>query len=171
VDAVVAVASKREVRQYAERELPEDVKRRILDAGRAAGSSQNRQRRRFLALESRDALDRAAELVFTPSNLRGAQFAVVIVVYGRGPIYFDAGRAAQNMMIAAWDHGVGSCPNGMRDRAAAAEVLGLAEGEEPANILSFGYPARPGADPESRSPEEWVERLDRKVFDEIVERR
>ena len=67
-----------------------------------------------------------------------APFAVVVAVHGKGPTTFDAGRAAQNMMLAAWDLGVGSCPNGMPDRAAAAEILGLREGEVPAIIVSFG---------------------------------
>jgi len=43
MDTWLAVSSRREVREYADRELPEDVVRTILDAGRLAGSSQNRQ--------------------------------------------------------------------------------------------------------------------------------
>ena len=37
-------------------------------------------------------------------------------------------------------------------------------------LLGFGYPARP-ADPESRTPEEWIERAGRLPFDEVVELR
>jgi nitroreductase len=171
MDAVVAVASKREVREYADRQLPEELKRSILDAGRVAGSSKNRQQWRFVALETREALERAARTVFAQDNVRRAPFAVVVAVHGKGPTTFDAGRAAQNMMLAAWDLGVGSCPNGMPDRAAAAEILGLREGEVPAIIVSFGYPAVAGRDPASRSAEEWVAAADRKPFDEVVERR
>jgi nitroreductase len=43
MDTWLAVASRREVRDYADRELPEEIVRRILDAGRVAGSAQNRQ--------------------------------------------------------------------------------------------------------------------------------
>ena len=43
MDTWLAVASRREVREYADRDLPEDVVRRILDAGRLAGSAKNRQ--------------------------------------------------------------------------------------------------------------------------------
>ncbi|MEX2464667.1 MAG: nitroreductase family protein, partial [Gaiellaceae bacterium] len=76
----------------------------------------------------------------------------------------------QNMMLAAWNEGVGSCPNGMPDPQQAADVLGLPDGERPLNILSFGYSAKP-RDPESRSPEEWVTGANRKPFDEVVELR
>jgi nitroreductase len=125
---------------------------------------------RFLAIADRDRLARLAETVYTPDNLRRAQLAVAIAVHGKGPTSFDAGRAAQNMMLAAWNEGVGSCPNGMPDRAAAAEVLGLRQGEEPAIVLSFGYPERPLRDPELQPAEAWVAAADRKPFEDVVER-
>jgi nitroreductase len=170
VDAYLAIASRREVRSYADRAVPEEVQLRILDAGRVSGSSQNRQQRRFVWVTGRERLDRLAETVFTPSNIRGCAFAVAVAVWGKGPTSFDAGRAAQNMLVAAWSEGLGSSPNGMPDRDAAARVLGLGEGETPAIVLSFGYPARTGRDPESRSAEEWIEAADRKPFEDIVER-
>jgi nitroreductase len=71
-------------------------------------------------------------------------------------------------MLTAWDQGVGASPNGMPDRAAVTELLGLREGEEPAIVLTFGYPATP-RDPSSRTPEEWSARARRKSLDELVE--
>jgi len=170
VDAFLAIASRREVRSYADRPLPADVQRRILDAGRVSGSSANKQRWRFVVVESGEARQRLSETVYTSTNVARAAFVVAVVTYGKGATSFDAGRAAQNMMLAAWSEGVGSCPNGMPDRAAAATALGgLAEGEEPAIVLSFGYPAKP-RDPERRSAEDWVAAADRKPFDEVVTR-
>jgi nitroreductase len=167
VDIYPAIVSKREVRAYADRPLPDDALRRLLEAGRLAGSSRNRQARRFVVLRE-GALARAAEAVWSPGNLTGAALAVAIVIRGKGPTGFDAGRAAQNMMLAAWGDGIGSCPNGIADPEALAAVLGHAEDEQVATVLSFGYPARP-VDPESRTPDEWIERADRLAFDEVVE--
>ena len=50
MDTFLAIASKRDQRQYAEREIPDEVVRRVLDAGRIAGSAANKQPLRF-ALE------------------------------------------------------------------------------------------------------------------------
>ena len=169
MDTFLTIVSRREVREYDGRPLPDDVVRRILEAGRVSGSSQNRQQWRFVVVESADVRARLAETVYVPANIRGAALVVAIATYGRGPTSFDAGRVAQNMMLAAWSEGVGSTPNGMPDRAASAAVLGLEEGEEPAIILSFGYPARP-RHPERRAPEEWIQRANRKPFDEVVTR-
>jgi nitroreductase len=166
MDAFLAVASKREVRRYGPRPLDEDSQRRILEAGRVAGSAGNRQRRRFVVLGDRDV---AAEAVYAPDNLRGAALVVAIVVAGKGPLGFDAGRAAQNMMLAAWSEGIGSCPNGVADPDRVREVVGHAPDEQVATVLSFGYPARPST-PEGRSAEEWISRANRRPFDEVVER-
>jgi nitroreductase len=164
------IASKREVRQYADRPLPDDAIRRVLDMGRVAGSSQNRQNRRFIAIRDRDLLERLAPTVYRPTNVLGCALAVAIVVTGKGPTAFDAGRAAQNMMLAAWDEGIGSSPNGIADAELLAQVLGHGEDERVAIVLTFGYPARP-SDPTGRTPDEWIERADRLPFDEVVDLR
>ena len=167
MDAFLAVVSKREVREYDDRPLAPDSIRRILEAGRLAGSSRNRQQRRFVVLRDRAAV---AETVFMPANVHGAALVVAIVTAGKGQAGLDAGRAAQNMMLAAHNEGIGSCPNGISDAEAIAGLVGLGEGESVARILGFGYPVRP-RDPERRSAEEWIERADRKPFDEVVSER
>jgi len=167
MDTFLAVASRREVRDYAGRPIPADAAQRILDAGRISGSSQNRQPWRFLIIESPSLRERLAEAVYVPGNVRGAAMTVVIAVRGRGPIAFDAGRAAQNMMLTAWNERIGSCPNGLSDPDAAAALLDLEEGERPTVVLTFGYPAR-SREPEGRTAIEWLERADRKPFDDVV---
>jgi nitroreductase len=170
MDAFLAIVSRREVREYDARPLPADAVRRILEAGRLAGSSRNRQQRRFIVLRDRGLIEHAAEAVHAPGNLLGAALVVAIVVSGKGPLAFDAGRAAQNMMLAAHSEGIGSCPNGVSDAIGMEAVLGHAEDEQVATVISFGYPARP-RDPGRRSPEEWITRADRLPFEQVIEER
>jgi nitroreductase len=159
MDTWLAVASRREVREYADRELPDDVVRRILDAGRLAGSARNKQPWRFLVVEDEGARERLAESVYAAGNVRGARLVVAIV----GKSGFDTGRAAQNMMLVAWNEGVGSCPNGISDAELAESIVGA-----PVRIiLSFGYAAKP-RDPSAHTAEEWSARAKRKPFDEVV---
>ena len=165
MDTFLAIASRREVRDYEPRPLPPEVEERILDAGRLAGSSKNRQPWRFDVVPG----ELLADLVYEPPNLHGAPFVVAIVVRGKGPVSFDAGRAATNMQLAAWNEGVGSCPNAIADEPAARAALGLDEEEKVAIVLSFGYPAKP-RDPESRSAAEWSARANRRPLQETVRR-
>jgi nitroreductase len=158
MDVYLAIASKRDERRYADRAIPDDAVRRILDAGRLAGSAQNRQPWELVVVSDPSGL---AETVYVPDNLRSA--ALVVAILGRGGI--DIGRCAQNMMLAAWDEGIVSCPNGIADAASAEAILG----GEPALVLSFGYPATP-REPTARSAQEWSRRAKRKPLDEVVRR-
>ena len=169
MDAYLAIASKRDWRNYSDQPLPEDVVERILDAGRLAGSASNRQPWRFLVVGERKRVERLAETVFAPRNVLGATLVVAVVVRDGRMATLDGGRAVQNMFLAAWNEGVVSCPNGMPDADRTKEVLGLGEGEQPLLVLSFGYPTRP-LDPEARSPEEWSAQANRKPLSELVER-
>jgi nitroreductase len=164
MDTFLAITSRRETRDYSARPIPDEIIQRILDAGRLAGSAKNRQPWRFLLVEDEAARARLADAVFEPTNVQGALLVVAIV--GRSGL--DTGRCVQNMLLAAWNAGVGSCPNGQRDPEAARAALGLGEGEEIATVLTFGYPARE-RDPERRTPEEWSARAARKPLDELVE--
>jgi nitroreductase len=164
VDTYLAIASKRDGRRYADRPIPREIVDRILDAGRLSGSSQNKQRWRFLVVERRELVEQLAECVYAPGNLLRA--ALVVAVSAQG---FDLGRCAQNMMLAAWNDGVVSCPNGVRDGERARELLGLAPDDALGIVLSFAFPAR-GRDPETRPAEEWSRRANRKPLAELVER-
>ena len=170
MDTYLAVASKRDWRRYADRPLPTEVEERILDAGRLSGSAMNRQPWRFVAVESDEARDRVADAVFAGDNIRSAAFVVAVVTpAGGGYAPFDAGRAAQNMMLAAWNEGVVSCPNGAADADAARAALQLGDDEQMAVTLSFGYPTRE-LRPDDRSAADWSAEATRKPLDEIVGR-
>ena len=162
MDAYLVIASKRDERRFAERRIPEDVVERVLDAGRLSGNSQNKQAWRFVLVDDQERRERLARTAYRPSLV--LEGALVVGICGRP---YDVGRCSQNMMLAAWNEGVVSCPAGLGDRAAAAEALGL--DEEPVMAIVFGYPARP-RDPESRPAEEWSARANRKPLAEIVTR-
>ena len=169
MDTFLAIASRRDERRYQPEPLDDEVVRRILDAGRLAGSASNRQPWTFVLPEGRAGIAALAEAVFVPGNILGAGLVVVIVVRGKGPVSFDAGRAAQNMLLTAWNEGLSSCPNGLADRDAAHTALELGEDETPVIVLTFGVPQRP-RDPESRTAEEWSARANRRPLDEVVRR-
>jgi nitroreductase len=168
VDTFLAVASKRDWRSYADRPVPEDVQRRILDAGRLAGSAVNKQPWTFVVVETSEAKARVAETVYAGGNITSSAFAVALVTEG-GDYPLDVGRCLQNMFLTAWNEGVVSCPNGMADPQVAARALGLEEGLLPVNIPSFGYPRRQ-LDPESRGADDWSAEANRKPLDELVRR-
>ncbi|HEY2355496.1 MAG TPA: nitroreductase family protein [Gaiellaceae bacterium] len=157
MDAFLAIASKRDVRDYASTPVPRDVCDRILDAGRLSGSSRNTQKWEFVVVAGA-AQERLADAVYAPENVRAATLVIAIVGEAGG---FDVGRCAQNMMLAAWAEGVGSCPNGVRDPEVATEICG---GEVKA-VISLGYPAK---ERRERRAEEWSASANRKSLSDLV---
>ncbi len=152
MDAYLAVVSKREVRGYLPRAIPEETLEQIVQAGRASGSSRNRQPWRFVLITDTARLRALAGLVYRPANLERCAAAIVVILTNpRAP--FDGGRTAQNMMLAAWALGVGSCPNTPSDEGALKEHLEIPPEMSVPTVLSLGYPApgeprpQPNADP------------------------
>ena len=74
-------------------------------------------------------------------HVAGAAFAVAIVFdpgFYRGE--FDSGRAVQNMMLAAWNDGLGSCIASMHREDDCKAALGVPPELRVQHIISFGYP-------------------------------
>ena len=168
MDTFLAIASRRDERRYRPDPLPDETVERILDAGRLSGSAGNRQPWTFV-LPGGERIAALAEGVYEPTNVRSAGLVVAIVVAGKGPVRFDAGRAAQNMLLAAWNEGVSSCPNGIADAERVRAALELGDDEEISIVLSFGLPQRP-RDVSARSAEEWSARANRKPLADVVRR-
>jgi len=142
-----AIASQRAVREFAERPLEPAHLRRILEAGRRAGSSKNLQRWEFVVCRDRELLGRLAKVGPWAGHLAGAAAAIALVTPDpRAPgaplsILFDLGQAARNMMLAAWELGVGSCPATVYEQDLARELIGYPASHWCEYLLSFGYPA------------------------------
>jgi nitroreductase len=127
---------------------PEDLTR-ILDAGRRAGSSKNLQRWAFITVRDRGTLQRLSTVGPWCGHIAGASVAVALVTPDPRAadlplsVMWDLGRAAQNMTLAAWDMGIGSCPGTVYEHAACRDILGYPADHHCEFILSFGYPADP----------------------------
>lgn len=164
----LAIASKRDHRDFDPTPLPEQIVDRILDAGRLAGSARNLQPWRFVTATSRPARESLARAVYVPGLVLSAPLAIVVIAetaHSRLAL-MDAGRAAQNMMLAAWAEGVASCPNGIA-QPAALEGLGLTETEDVPMIIALGLPRTPRS-PTRRSRDQWSARANRRPLSHVV---
>lgn len=152
------IRGKRDTRAYTNRPIDEQTLTRILRAGRQAGSAKHAQPVRFVVLtDPMHKRELAACGDFTPHLLTAPLVVALVLVPPEGqfdPVRataFDAGRAAQNMMLAAWAEGITSCPVTMHRGADAARVLRLPEGHEVIWVIAFGYPAPTDANRTARS--------------------
>jgi len=149
MDTLKAIDGLRVVRRFRADPIPEAQLLRILDAGRHAGSSKNSQRWDFIAIRDKATLDRLGTIGPWAGHLAGAPAAIALVTPDpRAPgvplaIMWDLGRAAQNMTLAAWELGIGSCPATVYEQDACREILGYPADHHCEYVLSLGYPVNP----------------------------
>ena len=146
-DFLELAESRYSVRKYAEKAIEPEKMERILRAGQVAPTAANAQPQRVLVLQSAEALARVREVTRFHFNAP----AVLLVCYdrraswkakdGHDSGYVDAAIATTQMMLEAFDEGIGSCWVRGFDKNAVAEVFGLPEHLEPVAMLPMGYPA------------------------------
>jgi nitroreductase len=129
LDALEAVVSRIEVRDFSPRPVPRDVQLNVLEAARMAPSAYNKQLWHFVLVDDRKLLSDLGALSQTGAYIKDASFAVAVFIDKSYPQYAtDAIRCIQGMMIAAWGLGLGSCYIGMLDRAKIKELLKVPTG-------------------------------------------
>ena len=142
MDTYQSILTLRSVRQFdLGRPIDEAVLHRILQAGRMSGSSKDSQPWWFIVVKDRAALQALSRTGDYAQHLAGAALAVAIVFdprFYRGE--FDSGRAVQNMMLAAWNDGLGSCIASMHREDDCKAVLGVPQELRLQHLVSFGYP-------------------------------
>ena len=161
-----AVTSRRNVRSFADRPIPEADLDRILEAGRRSPSSQNWQPWDFVLVTDRALLTELAK-VWRGAGHVAHSAATIVVVGPAGDNAFrraqlDLGQATMAMMIAAADLGIGSCHAGIADMPRVRELLGIPDDRDWALLISLGYPADRPLTP--------IKNPDRRAFDDVVHR-
>jgi nitroreductase len=149
MDTRQAIRTVRVVRKFRPEPLPADTITAILDAGRHAGSSKNLQRWQFIVVTDPPTLERLGAVGPWAGHLRRAPAAIALVTpdpYAPDAalsILWDLGRAAQNMVLAAWEMGVGGCPATVYGHDLCREILGYPADHHCEYVLGLGHPADP----------------------------
>jgi nitroreductase len=146
MDTWQAINTVRVVREFSDEPISEHDLDRILNAGRRTGSSKNQQHWAFVVVRDREHLRELSAVGRYANHLAGATVAIALVRPAEDPprVYsalWDLGRAAQNMVLAAWELGIGSVPATVYDRELAGRLLGLPSDQVCDYLLSFGHPA------------------------------
>ncbi len=162
MNATEAVKTKLDVRGFSSTAVPSDVKRAVMEAARLSPSGSNTQEWRFILVEKHDSLNRLADDSSSGKWVGKAGFAVIVCTNpAKGYHLIDAGRAVQNMQIAAWDQGVAS---GVFTGIKAAEFrrdFGIPSDLDPTIVVAFGYPVKKLIGRKSRKPLSEVAFLER----------
>lgn len=141
-----AIRTKRAIRKFQDKPLPDELTYAILNAGRRAQSSKNEQAWQFIAIRDKGRLKALSECGSWAGHLAGAAMGVAILTpdpTAKFQTMFDAGQAAAYMQLAAWELGVGSAPASIYEGEKARGILGFPPEWHLRIALSFGYPLDP----------------------------
>lgn len=143
MDTFECIATKLEVREFDSKEVPSEIRLKILEAARLTGTGLNTQHWRFIVVKDRNNINILAEDSTSGMWVAGANFAVIVLTNPKYKFHLiDAGRVVQNMELAAWNYGIGSCLfTGIRKEKLQSD-FGIPYELEPAVVLGFGYSTR-----------------------------
>ncbi len=150
MDTLEAIHTRRSVREYQDRPVPETVLNQLLDAAMAAPSARNQQPWEFIVITDREILDQISNI--NPNAQMAAQAPLAILVCGNlnieiAPGYWvlDCAAAVQNLLLCAHALGLGAVWTGTypnEDRMDGyTTLLGLPEHVIPHTLVVVGYPS------------------------------
>ena len=147
------IKTRRSIRSYLPDRIDMDILTEIVDCGRLAPSATNRQPMAFHIVQKEELL----ELVFRTLSWAGYIAPEGNPKLGKEPMAYivvlvrkefadtitkhDAGAAIENMILAAWSYGIGSCWLGSVKREELTEILQIPAEYRIDSVISLGYPA------------------------------
>lgn len=137
-----AIRTKRAIRKFLDKPLPDEIVKTILNAGRRSQSSKNNQGWQFIAIRDKEILKALSQCGEWAGHIAGAALCVAILTpepTEKFQTMFDAGQAAAFMQLAAWELGVGSCPASIYEAEKARAILDFPAKWHLRLALSFGY--------------------------------
>jgi nitroreductase len=153
MDTLDCIATKLDVREFAKKSVPRKIKEAVLESARLTASGINAQHWRFVLVQDPDNVKTLARDSTTGRWVENADFAVVVLTNPKLPFHLiDAGRAVQDMQLAAWNSGVASGVYTGIDRPKMTEDFGLPADLSVSMIVGFGYPAKKIIGKKSRKP-------------------
>lgn len=128
------------IRSYQQKQVPDEVVREVLEAGRLAPSAHNDQPWEFILIKDQSALSDMKRYCVSGSFITQVDFAIVVVTDPSSKWHeIDSTRAVQNMVLTAWNHKLGSCWIGRLEKKGLMEYLNIPKELNVLTVLPFGY--------------------------------
>lgn len=147
------ILSRRTIRQFKPRTIDREILENLINAGRLAPSGANLQPLEFIVIDDSEVtrqvfpcLKWAAYIAPKGDPHPGQEPVAYIVVLVQMDIRhqgyeWDVGAAMENMILTAWDLGIGSCWLLSIDRDRLRKILSVPENYRIDSVLALGYPA------------------------------
>jgi nitroreductase len=167
------IRARRTIRFYEQRAIPVADLRELVDAARLAPSAANLQPLEYVIVHDEEVVARVFPTLAWAGNVaprrnppegkRPVAYIVVLVnrqVCASGGAH-DAGAAIENLLLAAWEKGLGGCWIGSVNRDEVRALLSVPDQLDIDSVVSLGYPAeQPVAEDTSASVKYYLDESD-----------
>ncbi|MCJ7656452.1 MAG: nitroreductase family protein [Candidatus Atribacteria bacterium] len=156
---VLEIIRKRQsVRSYQDKEIPEDVLRQVLEAGRLAPSASNKQHRKFIVVKDEDLRKKLVPACKNQKFIGEAPVVIVgcatdpdhVMICGEHSYSIDLTIALDHMSLEAASLGLGTCWIGAFYQEQVKEILGVPEDVRIVSLMPLGFPKELGAKTERK---------------------
>ena len=145
LDVFDVIRGRRSVRKYKSDAVPLDVLGKLVEAGQWAPTGANRQPWKFVVVSDARVMRNVKRL---SPMMWGAAPACIFVCLDltrnstppEARTGLATGFPSQNVMLAAYALGLGTCPIGGFNRDAIRKLLDIPEDMEPMLLITVGYP-------------------------------
>lgn len=163
MDVFEAIKGRRSIRAYKDKDVPAEVVEKLIDAARWAPSAGNIQPWEFIVVRNPETKRKLAEAALGQYFIEEAPVVIVVCAnevrsaqgYGmRGKSLYclqDTAAATQNLILAAYAMGLGTCWVGAFREEEAKRILKVPDGVRPVAIIPIGYQAEKPVPPMRRS--------------------
>jgi nitroreductase len=153
--------TRRSIRTYTEQPVTREQLREIVRLGTMAPSGQNNQPWRFVTIQSKETLQKLAQLT-KYSHIIGKAAACIAVFVDRTAMYHEVkdhqsmGACIQNLLLAGHGMGLGGVWLGeiLKSAKEVRELCGLSDNVELMAVVALGHPAGKGGKASRKSVEE-----------------
>jgi len=141
---IKVITERRSVREFLEKNVPDELVMKVLDAARWAPSSKNTQPWKFIIIRDQETKRKLAKLARYGWFIADAPVVIAVVTDPQKSYahLIDGACAVQNLMLAAWELGLGTCWIGTMDREEAKKILRIPNELYLLTVMPLGYPKR-----------------------------
>lgn len=145
MDAYSAVVNRRSIRKFKQLPVSAEIIEKCVNAGRLAPTGANRQPLKFMSITKKleDVFDYtkwAGYLDWSPSKDEMPRAYIAILKNKKLGSKIDVGIAAENICLAAYNEGIGTCMLGSIDREKLREILPVPSDYDIELLIAMGYP-------------------------------
>ncbi|MCX7910168.1 MAG: nitroreductase family protein [Endomicrobia bacterium] len=137
------IKTRRSIRKYIQKPIPDEIINQILDCARYAPTANNKQPWLFIVIKNNDLKTQIAELTDYGKFIKEAYCCIAVFCEDTKYYLEDGSAATQNILLAAWSFGIGSCWIAGDKKFYAEkikELLSLEAKYKLVSLISLGYP-------------------------------